>query len=52
MTTAIQVALPLAVILLVAGGSLIGWVRLFRDAAKAEAAASPHRGTSPAGSHR
>ncbi|MHB1526198.1 MAG: hypothetical protein ACYDEA_06635 [Candidatus Dormibacteria bacterium] len=52
MTTAIQVVLPLAVILLVAGGSLIGWVILFRSAARTEAASSPKSGASPAGSHK
>ncbi len=52
MTTAIQVALPLAVILLVAGGSLIGWVILFRNAAKTEAAATHPSGPTAAGSHK
>ncbi|MHB8393984.1 MAG: hypothetical protein ACYDC5_05680 [Candidatus Dormibacteria bacterium] len=41
MTTPIQVALPLAVLTLIAGGSLVAWVVLFRRAAKDEAA-DPH----------
>ncbi len=37
MLDAMQVALPLAVLTLIAGGSLVAWVTLFRRAAQAEA---------------
>ena len=36
MTTGWQVAIPLIVIVAIAGGSLIGWVALFRSASKTE----------------
>jgi len=52
MTTAIQVALPMAVILLVAGGSLITWVVIFRRAARTEARATPQGGPTAAGRHK
>ncbi len=41
MLDAMQVALPLAVLTLIAGGSLVAWVVLFRQAARAEAQ-QPH----------
>ncbi|MHB1576754.1 MAG: hypothetical protein ACYCX9_09630 [Candidatus Dormibacteria bacterium] len=37
MIDAMQVALPLAVLTLIAGSSLVAWVVLFRRAARAEA---------------
>jgi len=37
LTTPIQVALPLAVLTIVAGASLVAWVALFRRAGKTEA---------------
>ncbi|HUY54550.1 MAG TPA: hypothetical protein VMV23_05270 [Candidatus Nanopelagicaceae bacterium] len=52
MTTATQVLLPLATILLVAGGSLIGWVILFRNAARSEAASTHPSGPTAAKSHK
>ncbi len=52
MTTGIQVLLPLAAIVLVAGGSLIGWVILFRNAARSEAASDQQGGPTAAGSHK
>jgi hypothetical protein len=36
MVTAMQVALPLAALLLVAGGSLVAWVVIFRRAGREE----------------
>lgn len=44
MVTAMQVALPLAALLLVAGGSLVAWVVIFRRADREERGdpRSPH----------
>ena len=36
MVTAMEVALPLAALLLVAGGSLVAWVMIFRKAGREE----------------
>jgi predicted membrane protein len=46
-----QVLVPMAVTVLVAGGSLIGWVTLFRHAAKTEGKESPGPDPSHSGSH-
>ncbi|MGH7643634.1 MAG: hypothetical protein ACRENX_11630 [Candidatus Dormibacteria bacterium] len=44
MTTAGQVAVVLIMLALIAGGSLIAWIFLFRLAAKAENPSSPGAG--------
>jgi hypothetical protein len=51
MTDAVQVLVPMVVIALIAGGSLIGWVTLFRHAAKTEGKESPGPDPSHVGSH-
>ncbi len=51
MTDATQVALTLLVLTLIAGGSLVGWVVLFRRAARAEAQDQPFSDPTHSGSH-
>ncbi len=41
MVTAMQVALPLAALLLVAGGSLVAWVYIFSRAGREEGGEPP-----------
>jgi lipopolysaccharide export LptBFGC system permease protein LptF len=49
MLDAMQVALPLAVLTLIAGGSLVAWVVIFRRAAQAEA--KDHQDPNHSGAH-
>jgi hypothetical protein len=51
MTDGVQVLVPLVVTALIAGGSLIGWVTLFRHAAKTEPKAGHGPDPTHSGSH-